>query len=351
MKLNSKKKITINEIAKMAGVSKTTVSRYLNEKFEYMSVETKDRIAEVIEQTRYQPNIIARSLKTNKTSLIGVIVSDIESPFAAPVIKSLNQAFFEQRINMIVASSNNSVELEQDMVKSMIEQRVDALLINPVKYDSPHISAIAKDLPVILIDRAINDINLDIVLSDNQSTIRDATQHLKSSGFSSIYLFTEEVTDIWNRYEKLASFKQSMIALGMTEDEIKSHIFTANRNDLDLITKNIKTVLSNNNYGVPAILATNGALYLNVALTVRRMNLNVPYQLGLLGFDEFGIFSSYSWTQLPTVTLSSLAPNWKTVGTELVKLTLERIKKPDGAKKFISVPVNLKIAESTKLFK
>lgn len=349
--MKTKEKITINEIAKMAGVSKTTVSRYLNGKFEYMSTETKDRITEVIEETKYQPNVIARSLKTNRTSLIGVIVSDIESPFAAPVIKSLNQAFFEQRINMIVASSNNSVVLETDMLKSMIEQRVDAILINPVKYDSPHIKAIAKDMPVILIDRAINDINLDIVLSDNQSTIREAVEHLKYSGFSSVYLFTEDFNDIWNRYEKLSSFKQSMSTYGLNELEIEQRIFIADRNDLESISKNIAKVLKNDNQGVPAILATNGALYLNIALIVRKMNLNIPYQLGLLGFDEFGIFSSNSWTQLPTVTLSSLAPNWKLVGTELVKLTLERMKKPDGVKKFVSVPVNLKIAESTKLFK
>lgn len=349
--MKNKQKITINEIASMAGVSKTTVSRYLNGKYEFMSEETKIRIASVIENNQYQPNHVARSLKTKSTRLIGVIVSDIENPFAAPTIKSMNQAFFEKRINMLVASSNNSVMLEKDILESMIEQRVDAILINPVSYDSPHIIKVSHDIPVILIDRAIKDIKLDIVVSDNQSTIREAVEHLKYAGFSTIYLLTEPYAQIWTRYERVSSFRQCMLALGMNETEIDSHIFVSEHKDLEAIEKNVDTILKRNNHGVPAILATNGPLFLGLALTARQMNLNIPYQLGLLGFDDFGNFSSNGWTRLPYVTLSSLAPNWEKVGRELVKLALERIEKPDGAKKFVSVTVNLKIAQSTQLLK
>ncbi len=84
-----KKSITIIDVAAAAGVSKTTVSRYLNGKFEFMSSQSRERIAATIEQLNYRPNNLARGLKSKRSKLLGVIVSDIKNPFSSILLKGI----------------------------------------------------------------------------------------------------------------------------------------------------------------------------------------------------------------------------------------------------------------------
>ncbi|WP_349399024.1 LacI family DNA-binding transcriptional regulator, partial [Clostridium perfringens] len=89
--VNEGAKLTINDIAKKAKTSKTTVSFYLNGKFDKMSPDTKRRIEQVIEETNYSPNIMARSLKLKKSNLIGVVVADITNPFSSNIVKGIGE--------------------------------------------------------------------------------------------------------------------------------------------------------------------------------------------------------------------------------------------------------------------
>ena len=93
--LSYKNKITIQDVADMAGVSKTTVSRYINGKYEYMSEETRQRIGQIIEKTGYMPSTSAQSLKSNRTGLIGLLIADIGNPFSTALLTSITDSLHQ----------------------------------------------------------------------------------------------------------------------------------------------------------------------------------------------------------------------------------------------------------------
>lgn len=124
-------KLTINDIAIRAKTSKTTVSFYLNGKFEKMSPDTRRRIEQVIEETNYSPNIMARSLKSKKSSLIGVIVADITNPFSNNIVKGIDDIARKKDYQILVGSSNLDIKNEEKYIKSMNDMGVDGFIVQP----------------------------------------------------------------------------------------------------------------------------------------------------------------------------------------------------------------------------
>ncbi|MCX6383914.1 MAG: LacI family DNA-binding transcriptional regulator [Actinobacteria bacterium] len=106
------KKATISEIAKLAKVSRTTVSRVLSGGY-FVSKNTKDRILKIIKEKEYKPSIIAQSLRTNKTRTISLVLDDIENPFYSRVAKGVIDAAETKKYNVILCNSNNDIELEE----------------------------------------------------------------------------------------------------------------------------------------------------------------------------------------------------------------------------------------------
>ena len=128
--LTYKNKVTIKDIANMAGVSKTTVSRYINGKYEYMSEETRQRIKKIIKKVDYFPLTSAQSLKSNRTGLIGLLIADIGNPFSTALLTSITDTLHSDGYNVLVANSNNSPELEEEYLKSFVSRGVDLSLIH-----------------------------------------------------------------------------------------------------------------------------------------------------------------------------------------------------------------------------
>ncbi|MDZ5035478.1 LacI family DNA-binding transcriptional regulator, partial [Clostridium perfringens] len=118
---NKNGKLTINDIAKKANTSKTTISFYLNGKFEKMSPDTRRRIEQVIEETNYSPNIMARSLKSKKSNLIGVVVADITNPFSNNIVKGIDDVARKKGYQIIVGSSSLRYSHEEKYIKRMLD--------------------------------------------------------------------------------------------------------------------------------------------------------------------------------------------------------------------------------------
>lgn len=155
------KRATIKDIAEQAGVSGTTVSRYLNGKFNYMSEETKKRIEIVIDELGYRPSNIARTLKSNKSKLVGAVIADIENPFSNKIIKGLTDKANELGYSLMISVSNNSVEKENESIARFLDNQVDGLIINTVGENEPTLKKIQKQIPLVLIDRDVTSFKAD----------------------------------------------------------------------------------------------------------------------------------------------------------------------------------------------
>jgi len=145
---------TINEVAAKAKVSKTTISRYLNGKYEYMSVETKERIEKVIEELNYRPSNIARSLKAKNSGVIGCIIADIGSPFSSIVVKGINYVCNKEGYRVLFANTDNDPENEIKSIESLIDSKVDGLIINTTGHNDEYLINLRQNgLNIVLADR------------------------------------------------------------------------------------------------------------------------------------------------------------------------------------------------------
>ena len=337
--------ITISQIAQQAGVSKTTVSRYLNGKYEYMSGETRDKIASIIELTGYRPNSVARSLKSQKSMLIGLVVADIESPFSSAAIKSIGDVMNRAGYNVVIANSDNSYEKECDAITSLIHQQTDGLIINTASYDNPFIKKLAESkTPIVLLDRQINSLKLDCVSIENTDSINRAIQHLKSSGYGRIALFTESYDTVSPRMERRSAF------LTCGGDDVYT-VDTSNSQSIENAVCKLMT-LSRNDSAPPAIIASNGVTTVSCVKAIRDLNLKMPYDLGLCGYDDWGKLTEMRFADFIDVGITTFAADVSKVGEKAAEMLLERMNTSDktyDSAKTVLIPTTLIKRKSTDL--
>ena len=183
-----KKQITIGDVALQAGVSKTTVSRYLNGRYEFMSEETKARIAAVISENGYRPNKMANSLKTNRSGLIGVVMSNVMSTQTPVLLSSIcgTCAIYGKKI--IIVNSEQDPEKEKKLVYDLLEQRVDGLLVIS-GYNGEFYQALDRnELPVVLADRIPKYVDMDSIAINHAESTCKVINHLIDQGYEHIVL-------------------------------------------------------------------------------------------------------------------------------------------------------------------
>lgn len=137
--------LTINDIARKAKTSKTTVSFYLNNKFDKMSPETKRRIEQVIEEINYSPNIMASNLKLKKSNLIGVVVGDITNPFSNNIVNGIYEITRIKGYQILVGSTNLDYYTEEEYFEKMLDMGVNGFIVQSTKnFDKLYKSIVEK---------------------------------------------------------------------------------------------------------------------------------------------------------------------------------------------------------------
>lgn len=197
-----KSKVTINDIAELAGVSKATVSFYLNGKFEKMSKKTYERIKEAIEQTGYNPSVAARSLNSKSSHLFGVIIGNITKPFANRIVKGIEDYADENGYMTIVASSEFKPEREKQYIKSMLALGVDGFLIQPTVNFSDVYSEINIDKPIVFFDSAPVIRDPMYVKTDNYDAVSSATAKLIEKGYQYFIIVSNNPYILQTRIER-----------------------------------------------------------------------------------------------------------------------------------------------------
>jgi len=177
---------TIKDVAKKAGVSTATVSRVINGD-PRISSKTREKVLKCIHELDYKINNIARSLKTSKTYTIGFICPELANTFFMTVAKGVEDELRKYGYSVIVCNSNESVEEEKERIKLLLEKCVDGAIIIPASHSGAHFKALAEqEIPVVLVDRLVEDFSTDAVLVDNINGSYAAVEHLINSGYRRI---------------------------------------------------------------------------------------------------------------------------------------------------------------------
>lgn len=342
-------KLTISDVAKLAGVSKTTISHYLNGKYEFMSKKTREHIKEVVETSGYQPSKIAQSLKSQNTFIIGVIVSDIESPFSSGLIKSIEASLAGTNYLLMTANSDYSKEKEKIAIDAMLTQQVDGLIIHTTHMDNDYLNNIKNEtsIPIVLADRFVNDRKFDIVYINNEKPVIDMVNHLEYEGYEDIYFFSEETEVVSSRFYRTKYFKKEM--LNRNEDENKVRIIDIT--DIDAVKAYIVEMIEKfvKKKKKPAIICENGLVLFVVAKSMKELGLSLPAEIALCGYDDWGRFSELGWADMLIDGITTVSPSVHDLGQLATKLLLERIKDPNKECEELVIEAPLKIRNSTEL--
>ncbi len=340
------KSYTISDIARLANVSKTTVSRYLNGKYQYMSLETRETIAKIIEESGYQPSKLAQNLKLRRSMLIGLTVADIVSPFASAIVKGADRLLLGTKYNLLIANSNNSDAAQKNAIKSLLEQQIDGLLFNSTSSECEELVAAAKaGLPVVLIDRMVSGYPFDFVGIENENTLANAVAYLQDQGYHEFAFFTEACKDISPRVQRRDSFVRMLEKAGIPNP--KARVFEIDIDDEKTIQNAILKVAKKDK--PCAIIGATGIVLLHTAAAIKTLGLDMPKDIGLCGFDDWNWSSGVSWAELVPPGITTFVASSRKIGERAVELLLDRMVNPDSPAQAVYVSTKFTERGSTKL--
>ena len=348
----NKKNVTIADIAQAAGVSKTTVSRYLNGKYSMMSADTRTRIETVIRMTNYHPNSIAQSLRGSCSKQIGVVVSDIASPFCATMVRAIGHTLLDQGYVPLFVDSKDDPELEQHLIQTLLSRKVDGLIVNTSSYVNPRLIQIAcEGVPVVLCDRYVSDYIFPFVGCRHRDAIAASVRHLKEEGFSKVAFFTPEYTANSTRFIRRNAYLEAMHAdfSGVSGEDLT---YVLDLSDHRKTAKCIRHLLSTCGPGeVPAIMGVNSVTCTHIMAVLDGMGLSMPGDLGLCGPDDWGWDSQYSISIMHAAKMTAFNVNPAKIGSIAAETLLKLIQDPETEKPNILLPMDLVIRDSTSLRK
>ena len=146
------KKVTIKDVAREAGVSIATISRYLNQNYSSMSEATKNRIEEVIQNLNYHPNKMAQGLK-GQSRTIAVVVVNMSYPFCVSVIRSISEVLNESGYSLLVCETGEDPDKELTLLRSLVANGVDGIILQTNGKNNDVLHDLAKKMPIVLVDR------------------------------------------------------------------------------------------------------------------------------------------------------------------------------------------------------
>jgi LacI family transcriptional regulator len=331
---------TIKDIAKVAGVSVTTVSRALNG-YSDVNENTRQKIIEVAKQLNYIPNTIARSLVMNKSKTIGLLVSGLKREsskdnFTFEVLAGVNQYVGETDYDMILFSTNSTKQREKTYTQLCRERRVDGAILQGIRIDDPYLQEVVEsDIPCVLIDIPIKSETVGYVTTDNVLGAKKAVQHLLELGHKHIGMINGHEFAFVS-VKRLEGYKQALLEAGLPfyEDWVVNGAFEeerAEREALALFTKYPE---------ITAVFCASDLMALGAIKAVKKLGKRVPEDIAVIGHDDI-FLASYS-----TPPLSTVAQNVFAMGYEAAKLLIQMLEgKAESHVKILKT--ELKIREST----
>ncbi|WP_438492443.1 LacI family DNA-binding transcriptional regulator [Paenibacillus sp. IHBB 3054] len=319
------KKLTIEDVAQKAGVSKSTVSQFLNKRFKYMSEATKNRIAAVIEELNYQPNGLARSLKQNRTFMVGVIVANIDYSLSIQCIRAIENELQRHGIQVIICNADENADKENTYVETLVARQVDGLIIFPTG-DNPsaYTRLIEAHYPLVFMDRLVEGVTTQSLLLDNEMAVKTAVKELVRHGHEAIALLSLPLGEhaITPRRERMSGFRKAMEDAGLALNE--QYMRSVPREE---IASALDALLA-----LPqpptALLAANDLVLGEILKYANRHSIAIPGRLSVIGIDDAEFARIYN----PDIT-TIRQPAYE-MGMQAAKIMLSLIENEDT-----SVPI------------
>lgn len=309
--------ITINDIAKLLGISKSTVSRALRDHPD-ISQKTKENVRRVAHDLHYRPNIVASSLRRKKSKLIGIIVPQISCFFFPLVIEGIENITRQKEYNLLILNSNESYEREVECLEILLANNVEGILASVSRYTSnfDHFKRLLEmELPLVFYDRIVPDIKADTVMMDDVAASYNAVNHLISTGKKRIAICTGNLNLLISQ-NRLNGYKNALKDAGIqvVEELIVSCEWPE---EAEAAMYNL--------FSLPdppdAVFTISDLTTSGTMRAMYRMKKKIPEEVAIIGFAEEPFRSLYC------PALTSIEPKGKDIGKVAAEILLDRIEK------------------------
>lgn len=331
-------KITIADVARLAGVSTATAGRVLGG-YGYSREEIRKKVRESAAALDYRPNKLARSLITGKTQTIGVVAGDIQSPFYASILRGIADVARARGFGIILTNSDELANREIEAVELLLEKQVDGLIVAPSDLiGSEHLrAAVLGGCPVVQIDRVVNGLDADSVTVDNAAASRDCITHLLQAGHRRIGIIAElehlqhgGVPDfiaavgngtvrpitLATSWQRLYGYVEAHLRAGLKLDpamvpRVGTYALAA--------AKNETLALLQGPHRPTALFTADGLMSSGAMAAISALGLQLPRDLSLVCFDDL------DWMTFLQPGITAVAQPLTEMGEEAARLILARI--------------------------
>ena len=304
---------TIKDISKKTGLGLATISSYLNGG--NVREQNRIKIEEAIEELHYEVNEVARGLKTNRTKIIGILIPELNNIFCAEILTEVEDILRNHGYATMVCDCRTDVKREIEAVDFLIKRRVDGVIVMPTGNKGKHFQKLVKSgVPVILLDRMLEDVECDCVLVDNRNGARDAVKQFIDAGHREIGIITGP-DYIYTAKERVKGYADALAEHGITPKE--SLVYYGDYT-IKSGTKGLKTLMERNPE-MTAVFVANYELTMGVVIEANELNLKIPEQLSVIGFDNV------EFARACVPKLSIVSQPTKEIATHVSELLLQKL--------------------------
>lgn len=341
--MNATRRATIGDVATAAGVSKATVSRFLNHREKLLSPDIAARVEAAIQQLGYSPSPMAQALSRGRSRLIGLIVADITNPYSVAVLRGAEKACQDAGYLVMLFNLGNEPGREQEAIQALAGYQVDGFILNTLGRGSGVVDAMAtQGKPAVLVDRRHTGMHADFVSLDNRAAVQQACEHLLEGGWRELLFVSEPLKGVSTRRERAAGFSACMEAHAKTA---RGEVFESEEGADEALQAALQALhrRAQRRKGVrAAVLAGNAVVTLRVAQAVARLGWQFGQELGFVGFDD------PEWASLIGPGLSTIAQPTDEIGRTAAQCLIERLQGLEGPPRQTLLPGALKVRGSSQ---
>jgi len=305
---------TIKDVALQAQVSVTTVSHVVNGT-RFVSEAARQRVQQAIEELRYVPSALARSLKSNRTHTVGMMIPNSSNPYFAEIIRGIEDTCYEAGFNVILCNSDDDPLKQSTYVRLLSEKQVDGLIVMSSGADGELLDTLRDaNMPQVVVDREIDDLEADLVEVNHEAGGVIATQHLLSLGHRRIACIAGPQT-LSSARQRVLGYHRALREAGLSVDDrlLRSADFTSAGGHAAMAS------LLDAGAQPTAVFVSNDLMAIGAICAAASHGLRIPQDLSVIGFDDIAL-SAYSNPPLTTVA----QPKHRT-GELAAQLLMQRI--------------------------
>jgi len=340
--MNSRKRVTIYDIAQKLNITVSTVSRALSDK-QYVNAATKKLVLETAAALNYKRSTLARNLRMGQTKTIGVVVPRINQNFFANVIAGIEDITYQKDYNLIICQTDEQHEKEVKCINTLINQQVDCIVISVSadSYNYDHLKAITgHGIQLIQFDRVAEELDTLKVINDNEQASFEAVTHLIQQGYKKIALL-EGPQNLNIFRQRKAGYLKALETAGITAN---SAYIIENAWTKELGAEATEKLLRLPDAPDAIFASTSDFSALGVLEVANQLKIKVPEQLGICGY------SNEAFTEITSPSITTIDQFSMNMGKAVANLFFDDLASEgkDSTNKVISIKPELIVRGSTK---